>query len=199
MRVLRWWYRRNKMFILFVMWVMAAYFVPAAFLKDTVLVLNVSGYILQISGLMTTIGGLLSIWKAYEVNSPYELIVRFFSFKMPAMKSGSGKLFTVEQTVLDLSPIKLEECEDRVERLERNIEKIVDSINNDRFTMRYLMETHKRIDKKIQKDVLSKVGELHRRSEKINLHGSGMTLTGLLWVGIGITQAAVAAYLSLML
>lgn len=197
MKVVRQWYSLNKAFVLFVVWSVATYMLPSALFDERILVLNISAYVLQVSGLIITIEGLLSVRSEFGARSIPELISDFFVLKPIENHSGSGTLLTFKQTVLDKRPVIPIECLDRDEGLNKNIAALFECINHDRVAIEHLLDRQKETEEKIRDELGPKIGEHQRRSERVNLHGSGLALVGLLWVGIGMTQSALSAYLTL--
>jgi hypothetical protein len=187
---------RNRLFVLSVLWPVSVFTLSSALIDETSLVLNISAYVLQLSGLITTIKGLLSSRAEFGARSPAELLKGLFRMKPVVVATGDSTLMKFEQTVLDVSPVTAAECKDSEEKLEVNINLLLEHINSDRLSIRYLLSRQKDLEDDIQKSIGERIGKNYRTVERIHLHGSGLALVGLFWVGAGMTQAAITSLMA---
>lgn len=190
------WYLRNRLFVLSVLWPISVFILPSSLIESASLVLNISAYVLQLSGLIITIMGLLSTRSEFGGLSPSELLKGLFRIKPVVIARGGGTLMNLEQVVLDVSPVTPTECRDLEEKVEVNTQLLFKHINNDRFSIRHLLSRQQHFENDFKNKIGKQVGEHYRTVERVHLSGSGLALVGLIWVGVGMTQAAIATFIT---
>ncbi|QEW06349.1 hypothetical protein [Nitrincola iocasae] len=194
-KCLRSWYLRNSPFLAFCLVLVSLFFVIKTFCTETEPSLLIAGLTLQLLGILITFIGILDIRKEFNRPGFWELIKGLFRFKSRTVYGiGSGNLNMLAATVT-ASKAEPTTGSSKEDVNAENIYRLFNMVHEDRHQAQMLLEQLRNIEKRIDAEVLPKVGQISQQTERIHISGSGLTLMGLGWVAIGVICSAIPSFL----
>ncbi|MFN3881490.1 MAG: hypothetical protein ACK4L8_08695 [Nitrincola lacisaponensis] len=195
LKCIRSWYRRNKPFVAFCLVLVSIYFVIRTFVTETELSFLIGGLVLQLLGISVTFKGILDIRKEFNRPGFWELTKGLFRFESKTVIAvASGNLNMLAATVI-ASGVTQSKDKSKQDINAENIDRLFQLINEDRKQAQMLLEQLRNVEKRIDAEVLPKVGQISQKTERIHISGSGLTLMGLGWVAIGVICSAIPSFL----